>query len=129
MKKILLLVMVLLLSGCNKLEEGNIIEMEYNEPYTQLMFIPIIVSSGNSTTTMIVPFYVFHPEKWKIKIEGDYNGETRSETYYISEQRYNELNIGDFVTTDETFSTDDGSYKIKKSQVKESDFDGYTIID
>lgn len=90
--KLLLLVSVLFLTACNKLEKGEVIEKYERKPYTT------IVRSGK----VLVPMY--HPRTWNIKIKGKYKGEERMERYSVTEEYYDKVKVGDVLDVSEVLN-------------------------
>ena len=105
MKKIsiaILLVFVLFLSACSpKITSGEVYDKEYREAFTTVSFYPLIISNGKTTTTTMVPYTVYYPERWAIFIKSFEDGEWITEDFYVSEAVYNSINIGDMFEYDE----------------------------
>lgn len=105
MKKIsiaILLVFVLFLSACSpKITSGEVYDKEYREAFTTVSFYPLIISNGKTTTTTMVPYTVYHPERWVIFIKSFEDGEWLTEDFYVSESVYNSISIGDMFEYDE----------------------------
>lgn len=131
-KLILLIVSVLLLVGCNpKVTYGEVINKEHNEAWRQLVIIPIHISNGETSNTIMMPYWIFHEENWKIEIRGkDKNGNLATETYYITEDLYNEIHIGDmYEYREEIDTTEEPTRKIKKSEVSDEELEKYKEVD
>ena len=105
MKKIsiaILLDFVLFLSACSpKITSGEVYDKEYREAFTTVSFYPLIISNGKTTTTTMVPYTVYYPERWVIFIKSFEDGEWITEDFYVSEAVYNSINIGDMFEYDE----------------------------
>ena len=105
MKKIsiaILLVFVLFLSACSpKITSGEVYDKEYREAFTTVSFYPLIISNGKTTTTTMVPYTVYYPERLAIFIKSFEDGEWITEDFYVSEAVYNSINIGDMFECDE----------------------------
>lgn len=105
MKKIsiaIVLVFVLFLSACSpKITSGEVYAKEYREAFTTLSFYPLIISDGKTTTTTMVPYTVYYPERWVIFIKSFEDGEWLTEDFYVSESVYNSISIGDMFEYDE----------------------------
>lgn len=106
MKKIILLalclIMLLSLCGCSdKITEGEVYEKEYREAHTSLMMLPLVMSNGKTTTTTIVPYIVYYPDRYVIHIRAFVDNEWVTEDFYVSEEVYNSINIGDMFVFDE----------------------------
>lgn len=106
MKKylVLFLTFALLISLCacgNKLTEGEVYGKEFKEARTQVMMIPIVYSNGKTTTTRIIPYMYYYPDRWIIRIrEPNGDGTYMTDEYYTTKEIYDSVNIGD------TFSYD-----------------------
>ncbi len=108
--------MIFLTSCSNKLKEGDIIEKWYEPENTYVTFIPLLISSGKSATTIIVPYLVTDYEDWCIKIKGRHRGKEIVETFYVSQNQYEHLSIGDHIKLkdDYSMSDDNNILEIKK---------------
>jgi hypothetical protein len=103
-----ILCLLLMVVGCGeKLESGEVYEREFREAYTQMVIIPMIVSTGNSTTTMMIPYFFHYPDRWVIKIrQWDYTkGEYITATYFVTEEVYDNHDIGDYYNFDPKTAT------------------------
>lgn len=87
--KLLLLVSVLFLTACNKLEKGEVVEKYERKAYTTFVY------SGKT----LVP--VYHPRTWNIRIKGSYKGEERTEIYSVTEDYYDQVKVGDVLDVKE----------------------------
>lgn len=61
---------VLCLTSCNRLEEGYVVEKWYEPTDTYVAFMPLVISNGNTTTTIIMPYIITDYEDWCVKIKG-----------------------------------------------------------
>ena len=107
MRKIILLLMCLIiltsLSGCaDKITEGEVYEKEYREEQTVTVMYPLVISNGKTNKTMIVPYYVHYPDRYVIHIKAFVDEEWVTEDYYVSEEVYDSINIGDMFIYDES---------------------------
>lgn len=71
--------------------EGEIVELNHEDAYSQLIMIPITISNGKTSTTMMQPTYVYYPEMFEVVIR---DGEKR-EDFYLEQSVFENLNIGD----------------------------------
>ena len=90
------------LCGCgHKLTEGEVYDKEFEEATTQVMLIPIVISTGKTTTTSVVPYVYYYPDRWIIRIrEPNGDGTYTTDRYYTTKEIFDSVNIGD------TFSFD-----------------------
>lgn len=107
MKKILATIMLcilLLLCFCscgNNLTHGEVYEKEYREAHVSVVILPLTVSNGKSTTTIMVPYMFRYPDRWAIHIR-EFNGEEWvTEDFYVSKEIYDAIEIGDMFEYDE----------------------------
>lgn len=106
MKRIIAIMLVIIslfaLCACsNEIEQGVVFKKEYKPAFTTVMIIPMVVSTGKGTTTIPVPYTYYYPERWVIYIQDEVNGELVTEDFYVSQEFYNQVNIGDIYTYDE----------------------------
>jgi hypothetical protein len=98
------LMILLLVSTCacgHKLTEGEVYDKEFMPARTQVMMIPIVHSNGKTSTTTIIPYVYYYPDRWLIRIrEPNGDGTYITDEYYTSKEVYDSVNIGD------TFSYD-----------------------
>lgn len=97
MKQLNILLLLLILTACNKLKEGKVISKETHEAYSTIIFIPMTSCVNNICTTTLMPLPVFYPESYSVTIRGLYKGEIRQETFYIDISDYNKWQVGENV--------------------------------
>lgn len=98
-----LIFVFLLLCGCSPtITEGEVYAKEYREAFTTVNCYPVVISNGKTTTTMIIPYTVYYPERWVIFIKSFEDGEWLTEDYFVSESIYNSVNIGDIFVYDKS---------------------------
>ncbi len=76
-------------------------EKEYREAYTQFMFLPLSISNGKTTSTIMFPYFVHYPDRYVIFIKAYQDEEWKTEDFYVSKQVYDSINIGDMFLYDE----------------------------
>lgn len=107
MKKFICLGLVLVIGlavfcSCgNKITEGEVYEKEYREAYTTVMVLPLVISNGKSTTTIMVPYVFNYPDRYVIHIKSFQDGEWVTEDFYVSKDVYENINVGDMFEYDE----------------------------
>lgn len=117
MKKIALFLSIILVFGllvsCSKLiNEGDIYEKEFKPEYTTVSVSPMTVSNGKTVTTIMVPYTIHYPDRWVIYIKA-YDEEACkwiNEDFYVSEEVYDSVDIGDYFVFDEDMGTRDEPY-------------------
>lgn len=98
-----LIFVFLLMCGCSTtITEGEVYAKEYREAFTTVNCYPVVIYNGKTTTTMIIPYTVYYPERWVIFIKSFEDGEWLTEDYFVSESIYNSINIGDIFVYDES---------------------------
>lgn len=106
MKKIfiaILLAFVLFLSACSpKITSGEVYDKEYREAFVTVSVYPVVTYNGKTSTTTMVPYTVYYPERWVIFIKSFEDGEWITEDFYVSETVYNSISIGDMFECDES---------------------------
>lgn len=101
MKKYLVIFLVfallIFLCGCgHRLTEGEVYDKEFRSASTQVMMIPIVISNGKTTTTSIIPYMYYYPDRWIIRIrEPNGDGTYMTDEYYTTKEIYDSVNIGD----------------------------------
>ena len=87
---ILSIIIIFILTDCGygKLT-GIVIDKEYKQEYTTIRCMPI----GKIVTT--IPIH--HPATWKLRIQKEENGKTKTTWVSVEEEYYNKVQIGDKV--------------------------------
>ena len=92
MKKILLiivLILTLLMTGCGYGDiHGYVINKKHTKEYATIM------TTYNGKFFNYFP--IRHPESWSIQISKVENGETKTTWIKVSQNYFNEINIGDY---------------------------------
>lgn len=88
--------------------EGYITELNHEEEHSDLVMIPMTITTGKTSTTIMQPTYNYYPESFEVVIE---DGEEK-EDFYVEKSVFRKLKIGD------RFRFDDGS--MKNNRPKES---------
>lgn len=71
--------------------DGVITELNHEEEYSEVILMPMSISNGNSTTTIMQPTYIHYPETFEVVIE---NGD-KKEDFYIKEKAFKNLKVGE----------------------------------
>lgn len=90
----------------HSIKEGVIVDKGYQEPYTESIFIPVTVSTGNGqSSTILVPYTVYHPGYWFIKIRGTQrNGKVGTRTLETNAYNVNSHEIGEYLVLTQDFN-------------------------
>lgn len=109
--KRLLFALLICMTSCNHLTEGKIIGKHYEPSRTYTQYHHIYTGR----VFIMVPYIIHDDEDWVITIEGDYEGEKRQETIYVSESYYDNHSIGDMWCKDGDCSySDENNTKKRK---------------
>lgn len=84
-----------ILTGCNHLEEGTVVNKHYEPMEQNLVVMPLIMSNGKTTTAMMIPYFVTDNEDYVLHIKGIYKGEEVIEQVYTSKECYEQMQNGD----------------------------------
>lgn len=100
----LLVSVVLLVSlcGCSSvITEGEIYKKEYREEHTTIMVMPLVISNGKTTTTSMIPYVVYYPDRYVVFIKAYQDEEWKTEDFYVSKEVYDTVKVGDMFLFDE----------------------------
>lgn len=104
-----------------KITEGEVYEKEFIPAYNQMMIIPIVISNGKTTTTMMIPYMYYYPDSWVIKIKDFQDNKWVTEDFYVSEEIYNAVTIGsEFKYQPDRGDLNDQPYTREEVEEKES---------
>jgi hypothetical protein len=84
-----------ILTGCNQLEEGTVVDKHYEPMEQNLVLMPLVMSNGKTTTTTMIPYFVTDNEDYVLHIKGIYRGEEVIEKVYTSKECYEQMQNGD----------------------------------
>jgi len=105
MKKIICtaicIILIVSLCGCSTITEGEVYEKEYREAHTQIMMLPLNISNGKTSSTIMVPYFIRYPERYVILIKAYQDEKWVTEDFYVSKEVYDTINIGDMFLYDE----------------------------
>lgn len=104
MVAILIVFLMIILTGCNeKITEGEVYGKEFKEEYTTIIMTPITHSNGKTSYTTIIPITYHYPDRWVIRIrslEKNKDGEYETAEYYVTQEVFDDCNIGDIFSYD-----------------------------
>lgn len=106
MKKILIFTICLSLTFClcacgNKITHGEVYEKEHREAHNTVMVLPLVISNGKTTSTIMIPYIVHYPERWVIFIKAFNGEEWVTEDFYVSKDVFDTVQVGDMFEFDE----------------------------
>lgn len=100
MKKIILIVIILLIAvllvGCSQeISDGEVYNKEFKEAHTQIVMIPTTMYNGKTSTTIMIPYTYYYPDRYIIYIKKFEDNEWKTADYYVTKEIYETINIGD----------------------------------
>lgn len=85
-----------LLSGSEtRLTEGEVYDKSFTAAHSQTLMLPMVHSNGETTYTTMMPYIRNYPDTYSISIRDFQDEEWITETYYVSKEVYNDVEIGD----------------------------------
>lgn len=115
------LILSLLLCSCSdEITEGEIYEKEFKPAETITTIIPMVISTGKTVVTQMIPVIRHYPDRYIIRIR-KYNEEENTflyNEYYVDIETYNKANIGDWFIYDEDFCLKDEPYTQEREETK-----------
>jgi len=115
MKKLFFLLFLVVLLSCEKLRYGNVIKKEYHPEYTSTMLLPLVISTGKTTTIVMIPYFVHHNESWSIDVRGTgVKGHSITRTFYIDRNSFDTTKIGTFICVKGLCDEDTALHKTRK---------------
>lgn len=76
------------------LTQGEVYEKEFIPAHSQMMIMPMVIYSGKTTTTVMIPYMYYYPDIWVIRIKSFKNGKWVTEDFYVSREVYDAIKIG-----------------------------------
>lgn len=117
MKKLSILLLAVLLIGCKKIEEGTIVGKWHEDPSVYVMVMPMVISTGKTTTTTMIPYTIYDGEDFCIRVRGlNKKGKEVEKTYYLDRYNWEKLSEGDSICIDGNCFEEDQTYKKEKKQ-------------
>jgi len=111
--KYILIILILFVFGCNKLESGTVVGKRYEEARTYVTIIPITISNGKTTSIVPIPYTIYDDEDYIISISGIHNGEIKYEEYYVDKETFDQYDINFTFKTQNYHNEDTGNSKTR----------------
>ena len=94
----LVLVMALLMVGCNKLTEGEVYEKEFKPAESTPVPVTTMIWTGKVAIPITNVYMRHYPDRYIVRIRVyDYEShETKYGEYYVTKECYDAINIGDW---------------------------------
>lgn len=107
MRPIWLTPLLAILLACSpSLKEGEIRTKELHPEHTQIILMPLTISTGKTTTTTMVPMFFYYPESYSIDIRKFDGKKWREATWWVNRSTYEQAVVG-------------GYYKVQKDDLDE----------
>ena len=120
MKKLLIILLTLLLTGCTEeLKEGIIYKKEFLPEETETIWITNVHYNGKTSYTTLTPITNHYPDRWCIKIRSlnqTENGRYTYAEYFVTEEVYKECRIGELFTFEEGGDSEQESVKTNRTK-------------
>jgi hypothetical protein len=95
MKNIFAFLLITCLLACTpSLKEGEIYNKEFYPAETVMIMMPIVISTGRTCITMIIPMWFYYPDRWSINIRKFDGKEWRTAQWWIDQNTFNMAQIG-----------------------------------
>lgn len=80
--------------------EGEVYKKEFRTEITSVSFMPMTTTVGKTTITTLIPYSYRYPNRWVIFIRAWSEDEQTylTEDFFVDENHYNQINIGDWIT-------------------------------
>lgn len=94
----LVLTATIFLTACgNSLSEGEVYEKEFRPSKITTVMMPLVqYNPGTKTaTTIIVPYTIYYPDRWVVRIRRFDGAEWKYGEWFVSESTYDTVRVGD----------------------------------
>lgn len=98
MKKLVLFLLLLLTACSSPLYAGTVTEKVYSPAHK--IYWPIYIRTNKST--QVIPHWIHYPDSWYILIQN----EDKKDSWTVSEEYYNSVEVGDYVTSEQLQKTE-----------------------
>lgn len=106
---------ILLFTSCENMKYGNVIERWYEPSRKYVVVLPMVISTGKSSSTILIPYIMYDNEDWCVKVKGiGSKGDTITRTYYVDKIAFDTLSVGKFICIDGACDEDNNNTKVKK---------------
>ena len=80
------------------------------------MMLPLVISTGKTTTTTIIPYTIYYPERYAIYIKAFDGEQWITEDFYVVKDVFDQISVGNMFEYDESRGdlTDEPYTKEKK---------------
>lgn len=105
-----LALMLFLCGNEERLTEGEVYDKNFTAAHSQVLTLPTVHSNGKTTYTTMMPYIRYYPDTYSVSIRAFQDGEWVKETYYVPEEVYKELEIGDMFQYDADRDLEEAPY-------------------
>lgn len=118
---ILSFLLVVLLCSCSYLTEGEVYEKKYEAAHSNTTIVPMVHTNGKTSYTTYIPITHYYPESWIVYIKAYDESENKwiTEDYYVTEDIYNAINIGDWFIYDSELHQQEQPYTTERNEAAE----------
>lgn len=109
MKKLVFIIMIAVLAGCGeRLSEGEVISKRYESENTYISYIPMTTFIGKTPITTLMPYTMYDDEDFILQVIGKTEkGKTVTSNWYVSEEKYKNSKVGDYIFKNSSFKIND----------------------
>ncbi len=98
---LLSVLLCLALCGCApKLQEGEVCEKNFTPAHTDYLIVPLVISNGKTTNVIMLPVRRKYPDQYAISIKAVQDDEWITETFYVTQDVYDAVEIGGYFRYD-----------------------------
>lgn len=98
-----ILAFVIFLSGYEPtITSGEVYDKEFRPAHIEIQYMPTLVYSGKTVTTVLVPYVFYYDDRYVVYIKA-FDGEAwQTEDFYVPKETWDALEIGDTYGYDES---------------------------
>lgn len=110
--------LMVLFVGCAEVSEGDVYSKEFKPAYMTTIIVPMVISNGETSTTYFIPYIYRYPDRWVISIKkyNEKKQEFDTAEFYVSEEVYDQVNIGDYFIFDEDMGSREEPYTKERQE-------------
>lgn len=112
------LIFIIILSSCGSaITSGEVYDKEFIPAHSEVQYMPTVIFDGKTTRTALIPYTFYYEDRYVIYIKA-FDGENwQAEDFFVPEEVYNALRIGDMFEYDESRGDlDDEPYTKEKME-------------
>lgn len=96
--------------------EGEVINKNFTPAHSETSMLPIVTTDGKNISTIIVPYVYHYSDTYKITIRDYIDNEEQTETYRVTKEVYDSVDIGDEFIYNEEFEPNEPEYTREKQE-------------